>query len=126
MHERDNDATFQSLRTTRQDAGQPDADEDRRWSPRKEVSLRVVLFSQGVVAGLGRIRDVGFRGMFVETENALPFGSAVTLSLVGVSEREVRIPAVVRWCKPNGIGVQFRLMGAYETYVLTELAKKNR
>ena len=34
---------------------------------------------------------------------------------------ETRVAGIVRWTKPEGLGIQFGAMGARETYALTEL-----
>ncbi len=36
-------------------------------------------------------------------------------------KQEAEIEAIVRWCKPTGMGVQFGVMGARETHALTTL-----
>lgn len=74
----------------------------------------------------GVAKDISLGGMFVETESALSFGTSLTISLSGVADREIRIPAIVRWRKPQGFGVQFGLVGAYETFVITEIGKRSR
>jgi len=33
------------------------------------------------------------------------------------------MPGVVRWCRPDGMGVQFGNLGARETHAITELTK---
>jgi hypothetical protein len=40
------------------------------------------------------------------------------------AKKDLRLPAVVRWVKPGGFGVQFGLLGAFETHVLSELMKE--
>ena len=35
-----------------------------------------------------------------------------------------QIPGVVRWTRPDGMGVQFGLLGARETHAITELTKE--
>ncbi len=74
------------------------------------------------IAGIGR--DISVGGMFVETVTPSPFGAEVVISvqLPGQKDRLV-LPAVVRWTRPDGMGVQFGLLGARETYAITELSK---
>lgn len=75
----------------------------------------------------GAARDISLGGMFVECQKELAFGTPVSLVLRGVANREVRVPAIVRWSEPSrGFGVQFGLLGAYATHVLVDLVKKNR
>jgi type IV pilus assembly protein PilZ len=79
------------------------------------------------VAGAGTPgvgRDISVGGMFVETGSPPPFGAEVSISvqLPGQKDRLV-LPAVVRWTRPDGMGVQFGLLGARETYAITEYSK---
>ena len=70
----------------------------------------------------GHARDVSVGGMFVETASPFPFGTDVIvhLSLPGYKD-ELVMPAVVRWTGQDGMGLQFRLLGARETHALTEI-----
>jgi len=60
--------------------------------------------------------------MAVETTKPAPFGSNVTvyLQLTGLAGPSA-LPGVVRWTKGNSMGVQFGLLGARETYAITEM-----
>lgn len=70
-------------------------------------------------------KDVSVGGMFLEASQAPPFGTELTIvgRLPG-AKNDLRLPAVVRWVKPRGFGVQFGLLGALETHVLSELMKE--
>jgi hypothetical protein len=35
------------------------------------------------------------------------------------------LPGVIRWMRNGGMGVQFGLLGARETYTITEVVKKS-
>ncbi|MCA9594716.1 MAG: PilZ domain-containing protein [Myxococcales bacterium] len=72
----------------------------------------------------GMAKDISLGGMFIESGEALPFGLELTivLKLPGLPQ-EARLPAVVRWAKPDGFGVQFGLLGARETHAITELQR---
>jgi type IV pilus assembly protein PilZ len=67
-------------------------------------------------------KDISVGGMFVECSETLSFGAQVTIigTLPG-SPGELRLPGVVRWAKPGGIGVQFGLLGARETHAIARL-----
>lgn len=67
-------------------------------------------------------RDISLGGMFVETTMPAPFGAPVIvyLMLPGLKQ-EATIRSTVRWTQPDGMGVQFGVMGARETHALTEL-----
>ena len=64
-------------------------------------------------------RDISLGGAFLHTSAPAPFGAQVTvfLRLPGL-EQEVSVKSTVRWTKPDGMGVQFGLMGARETHAL--------
>jgi hypothetical protein len=78
----------------------------------------------GAAGAPGIGRDISVGGMFVETTTPPPFGAEVviTVTLPGQKDRLV-LPAVVRWTRPDGMGVQFGLLGARETYAITEFSK---
>lgn len=67
-------------------------------------------------------RDLSIGGMFIVTDKPAPFNATVNLymQLPGVKQ-EVTVKATVRWMEPDGMGVQFGLMGARETHALTQL-----
>ncbi len=73
----------------------------------------------------GRARDISLGGMFVETAEPLPFSTdlVVYITLPGQKTR-LALPAVVRWIGSDGMGIQFRLLGARETHAITELTKR--
>jgi hypothetical protein len=73
----------------------------------------------------GSVKDLSLGGMFVECDVRPAFASKLTLVLRGVAARELRLPAVVRWSKRHGFGVQFGLLGAYATHAILDLVKKN-
>ncbi len=59
-------------------------------------------------------------GMFVATLDPLPFGCALVVRLtLPKQDEELVLPGVVRWVRPGeGMGVQFRSLGARETHAL--------
>ena len=73
----------------------------------------------------GLARDVSIGGMFVETAEPAPFGAAVIVHVVlpGADET-LSLPGVVRWVRGGGMGVQFGLLGAVETHLITEIGRK--
>jgi Tfp pilus assembly protein PilZ len=60
--------------------------------------------------------------MFVETATPAAFGADVILhvELPGGTE-PFALPGVVRWVRDGGMGVQFGLLGALETHLITEI-----
>lgn len=73
--------------------------------------------------GVGR--DISVGGMSIETAASVPFGSEVEVSVQLPGDDDVfLLPGVVRWARGGRIGVQFGLLGARETHVITEIAKQ--
>jgi type IV pilus assembly protein PilZ len=94
--------------------------EDNRKHPRKAVEAAVAFqIGEGPRVD-ARCRDVSLGGMFIETTPPLPYGAKlrIYLPLPGL---DAGIECVVRWAKPDGMGVQFGVMGARETHALTRL-----
>jgi type IV pilus assembly protein PilZ len=62
--------------------------------------------------------------MFIETPTPAPFSATVLvyLTLPGL-QQEVVVRSTVRWTQPDGMGVQFGVMGARATHALTELLR---
>lgn len=75
----------------------------------------------------GTSRDISIGGMFIEASHALPFNTELTIECeLGGPKARVSLPAVVRWSKPDGFGVQFGLLGARETHIITQLTQLTR
>lgn len=95
---------------------------DHRQHPRKSVQSVVAFQLDGGPRVEANCRDISLGGMFIETSLAAPFGAPVTLYILLPGMRqEIPIRATVRWTKPEGMGVQFGVMGARETHALTQL-----
>ena len=100
---------------------------EKRKYPRKQVHPPVTIHLGSGVQAHAYCVDLSVGGAFLETDAVAAFGAAVTLafSLPGV-DGPAMIPAIVRWTKPGGMGVQFGAMGARETHgVVTLLAKSD-
>jgi hypothetical protein len=65
----------------------------------------------------GTAKDISIGGMFIETSVRCPQGEqlVVYMSLPG-RDRVMTLPGVVRWAASGGMGLQFGLLGARETY----------
>ncbi len=71
-----------------------------------------------------RAKDISLGGMFVECGQPLPFSSELVVHVTLPGHRApFAIPAVVRWTRPDGMGLQFGLLGARETHAITGLTK---
>ena len=98
--------------------------EEKRVHPRIPINIDVSCEIKDAAAVTGVAKDLSLGGMFIESEQTLGFGADITIviRLPGASS-ESRLPAVVRWSKPGGFGVQFGLLGARETHAITTLLK---
>lgn len=100
---------------------------EKRSYYRKEVECEVEFSVEGeAVRTPGICRNLSLGGAHIETETPAPFGARVTvhLSLEGLGPKG--LPGIVRWVKPNKMGVQFGLLGARETYAITRALAENR
>ena len=93
---------------------------ERRKSERVTFEAKAVVVVEGGGELLGQTRDISIGGVFVAGISAA-FGKRVEVQLILDSRTSVRLPGVVRWEDRAGIGIQFALLGARETYVLTEI-----
>ena len=99
--------------------------EDKRSHPRVPISGTFNCEPKSGAPFQARGRDVSVGGMFLEASHSPAFGTELTIvGLLPGAKKELRLPAVVRWVKPGGFGVQFGLLGALETHVLSELMKE--
>jgi type IV pilus assembly protein PilZ len=80
---------------------------------------------EGVDRAPGRATDLSLGGMFIETAHPAPFSTEIVVHVQLPGQRApFAIPGVVRWASPNGMGVQFKLLGARETHAITALASR--
>jgi len=71
--------------------------------------------------------DISVGGMSIETTFVAPFNTAVEVSVQLPGDDEIfLLPGVVRWAHGGRIGVQFGLLGARETHVITEINRRTR
>jgi Tfp pilus assembly protein PilZ len=99
---------------------------DLRSHPRVSFDGPVEFVAKGSSQRVaGRCKDVSLGGMYVQTSQPLPFGAelVVYITLPGQKGR-LAMPAVVRWTRSGeGMGLQFKLIGARETHAITELTR---
>ena len=98
--------------------------QDQRHYPRVPISVVVDCQQADGESFQATGKDVSVGGMFLQSRVSPPFGTELTIvgRLPG-AKKELRLPAVVRWTKEGGFGVQFGLLGAVETHILSELMK---
>ena len=74
------------------------------------------------VEGLGR--DLSLGGMFIETALPADFNAEIVVHVQMPDQpAEFALPAVVRWRRKDGMGIQFRMLGARETHAITEIVR---
>ena len=100
--------------------------EQRRYA-RAPIDVPVSFSVKGKAERMaGQAKDISVGGMFVETATPGGFGADVIIQvqLPGAGE-SLALPGVVRWVRDGGMGVQFGLLGAIETHVITEIGRKH-
>ena len=97
---------------------------EQRGHPRVVIDVSVTCRRTDGASFEGRGKDLSLGGMFVETTESQPFNTQLTIEmeLEGAKGR-ITVPAVVRWSKSNGFGVQFGLLGARETHLIASLLR---
>ena len=99
---------------------------EKRKYPRQAVDLRASIRVDGTDRVIEtEVKDLSVGGVFVFTDNKLPFAANVKVFIAfppptGVIE----LPAVVRWGTDNGVGLQFGLLGARETHAIAQVLRK--
>jgi hypothetical protein len=75
----------------------------------------------------GRATDISVGGIRIETTTAVPFHAVavVRLRLPG-SARPLALAGIVRWVRGGMMGLQWGLLSARETHLITQLAIASR
>src|SRR5262249_53431043 len=74
----------------------------------------------------GVAKDICVGGMFVQTDEPAAFGAEVVVHVTLTPDNKaLRLPGIVRWTRPNGMGIQFGLIGVRETHAITEVVKRS-
>jgi hypothetical protein len=81
-----------------------------------------VRFKQGATVVEAKTRDVSLGGVFIVTDQALPFGTVAVFELdVPAVPMAAKIEGTVRWSSADGMGVQFHSLRARETWAINQL-----
>jgi c-di-GMP-binding flagellar brake protein YcgR len=99
--------------------------QEKRSHARVSIEFTVRCELKDGTAFEGVAKDISLGGMFVGCSHApLPFASQISIigQIPGTSS-DARLPAIVRWTKPQGFGVQFGLLGARETHAIAKLLR---
>jgi type IV pilus assembly protein PilZ len=96
---------------------------EKRRHERVSVDLAVELAVPGRESRLpARARDLSVGGMQVASTSTLPVSTEVVAHVwFPDQDHPLALPAVVRWAREGGLGLQFGLLGARETHAITEL-----
>ncbi len=98
--------------------------EDKRQHARVPVDATFICEQAGAPSFEARAKDISVGGMYVDAPEQPAFGTQLMMvGRIPGSKKELRLPGVVRWTKPGGFGVQFGLLGAVETHLISELMK---
>jgi hypothetical protein len=99
--------------------------EDKRVHPRVNVHTAVSCQRRDSAPFTGMAKDSSIGGMFIESTEILPFAMELTIvARLPGTKAELQLPAIVRWVKPTGFGVQFGSLGARETHAISLLLKR--
>ena len=95
--------------------------QEQRRHFRKKVDWPVEIVDKEGRRTTGVCCDLSLGGMHIDTKAPAAFSSDVTIFLrLPGAPSPCKLPGVVRWTKPSAMGVQFGLLGASETYLITE------
>ncbi len=72
----------------------------------------------------GVSKDISLGGMFIDTAFPAAFGAAVLVGFTLPGHPPLLVSGTVRWTSGGGMGVQFGLIGARETYAITEIERQ--
>ena len=74
----------------------------------------------------GTGKDISVGGMFIETAEPQKFGSELLIRIrLPGSAQSLLLRGTVRWATSAGMGVQFSLLGALETHLITEITRRH-
>ena len=96
--------------------------QEKRHHFRKPTNYSVTFSTSDGRRCQGTCRDFSLGGIAIDTEFRAQFGAKVIvyMRLRGLPG-ETALEGIVRWTKGATMGVQFGLMGAHQTYALTEM-----
>jgi type IV pilus assembly protein PilZ len=95
---------------------------EKRQHPRRIVEAEVAIQVAGGPRTEARCHDLSLGGMFIDAQSALPYGTKLRIFMkLPDMTTEASFEATVRWSSPEGMGVQFGVMGAREAHGITIL-----
>ncbi len=94
---------------------------EKRRFPRQPVELSLTVHTTDGQTIVGKGRDISLGGVFIEAAPTLAFATHVEVELTLPDLGLTRLPAIVRWNKVDGMGLQFGLLGARQTHAISNL-----
>jgi type IV pilus assembly protein PilZ len=95
--------------------------QEKRSHPRRLVRLPLRIFPRGAEPFAAESVDLSVGGLFIRAEGGVAFGEELEVELELPQLGPTRLPAIVRWIRAEGFGVQFGLLGAKHTHALADL-----
>lgn len=97
----------------------------RRVHERYDRALKVKVKHEGGVVECVSL-NISLGGMYLISEIQLPYGTKVELQFyLPALKEDAVIEGVVRWQKPDGIGVQYGSLRAREVWAFNQLFKES-
>jgi Tfp pilus assembly protein PilZ len=100
--------------------------QEKRRHERVRFQVPVICHPKDGAPLAGAIVDLSVGGAYIEAERSPAFGATVVLHVDLPGASGLKIPATVRWTKPDGFGAQFGLLGALETHALAAIVSRSR
>jgi type IV pilus assembly protein PilZ len=99
--------------------------QEKRVHPRAPIEIAATCEGPDQTSFAGIIKDISMGGMYIEAAEVPVFASKLTIVCQPPgAPAPMRLPAVVRWLKPGGFGVQFGLLGARETHLIARVVRR--
>jgi hypothetical protein len=95
--------------------------QEKRRHPRRLVRLPLRICPKDAEPIPGETVDLSVGGLFINVVGGVSFGEELEIELDLPDLGPTRLPAIVRWLRPEGFGVQFGLLGAKHTHALANL-----
>lgn len=95
--------------------------EEKRRHPRRPLRLPVRVFPREGQPFEAETLDLSVGGTLLSARGGVAFGEQVEVEIVLPGFGPTRLPAIVRWLRGDGFGVQFGLLGARHTHALADL-----
>lgn len=100
--------------------------EEKRRHARAPIDIPLLFQVKGRSrerSGIGK--DISVGGMFIESDEPQKFGAELLIRIrLPGSDQSLLLRGIVRWETSKGMGVQFSLLGALETHLITEITRR--